>query len=40
VPIAVGARNSQMSGDQQNTVSLKASVFGMLEEAPMTGLHY
>src|SRR5262245_54879958 len=28
-----------MSGDQQNTVSSKASVFG-LEEAPMTGLHY
>jgi hypothetical protein len=29
-----------MSGDQQNTVSTKASVFGLLEEAPMTGLHY
>jgi len=40
VPIAASAGNSQMSGDPQNTVSSKASVFGLLEEAPMTGLHY
>jgi hypothetical protein len=25
---------------QQNTVSSKASVFGLLDEAPMTALHY
>ena len=29
-----------MSVDQQNTVSSKASVFGLLDEAPMTALHY
>lgn len=40
MPIAVGAGNSQMSVDQQNTVSSKASVFGLLDEAPMTALHY
>src|SRR5215472_5654419 len=36
----VGAGNSQMSDDQQDTVSSKASVFGLLDEAPMTTLHY
>lgn len=40
MPIAVGAGNSQMSDDQQDTVSSKASVFGLLDEAPMTTLHY
>jgi MFS family permease len=40
VPIAMGAGNSQMSDDQQDTVSSKASVFGLLDEAPMTTLHY
>jgi len=40
VPIAVGAGNSQMSDDQQDTVSSKASVVGLLDEAPMTTLHY
>ena len=29
-----------MSDDQQDTVSSKASVFGLLDEAPMTTLHY
>jgi len=36
----MGAGNSQMSDDQQDTVSSKASVFGLLDEAPMTTLHY
>ena len=40
MPIAIRAGNSQMNDDQQNTVLSKASVFGLLEEAPMTGLHY
>jgi MFS family permease len=29
-----------MNDDQQNTVLSKASVFGLLDEAPMTALHY
>src|SRR5215475_754852 len=29
-----------MSDDQQDTVSSKASVVGLLDEAPMTTLHY
>ena len=29
-----------MQGAERNTVSSKASVFGLLDEAPMTGLHY
>jgi MFS transporter, putative metabolite transport protein len=40
VPIAVRAGNSQMIDVQQNTVSSKASVFGLLDEAPMTARHY
>jgi hypothetical protein len=40
VPIAVRAGSSQMNDDQQNTVLSKASVFGLLDEAPMTALHY
>ena len=40
MPIAERAGNSQMSDVQQNTVSSKASVFGLLDEAPMTALHY
>ncbi|HEY0724874.1 MAG TPA: hypothetical protein VGD41_12960, partial [Pyrinomonadaceae bacterium] len=29
-----------MSEVEQNTVSSKASVFSLLDETPMTGLHY
>jgi len=29
-----------MNDDQQNTVLSKASVFGLLDEAPKTALHY
>jgi hypothetical protein len=29
-----------MNDDQQNTVLSKASVFGLLDEAPMTAPHY
>ena len=36
----MGAGNSQMSDDQQDTVSSKASVVGLLDEAPMMTLHY
>src|SRR6185369_10150376 len=40
MPIIPRAGNLRMSEVEQNTVSSKASVFSLLDETPMTALHY